>query len=96
MTNYQVVCRTLSEDESHIVRVGLVEQGGDPTKADLAQTPKQLNILLQTASNKCFFTTGNGQTAEILPYGDDFITTSADGTVVNNLRHLRKCRRFSS
>ena len=96
MTNYQVVCRTLNNDESHIISVGLIEPGGNPDKADFFQTPKQLNTLLRNNVHRCLYTTANGQTAEILPYGDDFITTTADGTVLNNLRHLRDCRGASS
>ena len=94
MTDYRIVCKNLSSDESHIVRVGLIKPNGDPDKADFSKTPKQVNQMIENG-DRCFFTLEGGKEAEVTQFGDDFITTKADGTIKNNLRNLRTCRGFS-
>ena len=94
MTDYRIVCRNLSDSESRIVKLGLIKPGGDPKKADFPATPKEVNTLIEKG-DRCFFTMENGKEVEVEQFGDDFIRTKADGTVKNNLRHLRKCNPFS-
>ena len=95
MTDYRIVCRTLSDDESHIEQVGLINPDGDPKNADFSATPKEVNTMIGN-DDTCYFTTEDGQRAEVTQHGDDYISTTADGTIENNLRHLRECRGFSS
>ena len=95
MTDYQIVCITLSDDESHISQVGLVERGGDIDSASRFATPQQINDLIGEEEHTCFFTDKNGNEVEVLEYGDRFIRTKADRISENNLRHLRNCNPFS-
>ena len=34
MTDYRIVCKNLSDDQSRILRVGLIRPGGNPKKAE--------------------------------------------------------------
>ena len=90
MVDYRIVCKNLSSDESHIVKVGLIEPNGDPKTADFSKTPKEVNQMIENG-NRCFFTLENGREAEVEQFGDDFIKTKADGILKNNLRNLRNC-----
>ena len=94
MTDYRIVCKNLSDNESRIIRIGLIKPGGNPSKADFSATPKEVNNMIESG-NRCFFTMEGGKEAEVDQFGDDFIRTKADGTVKNNLRHLRNCNPFS-
>jgi len=94
MTDYRIVCKNLSDDESRILRVGLIKPGGNPKKADFSATPKKVNDMIGNG-DRCFFTIEGGKETEVEQFGDDFIRTKADGTVKNNLRHLRNCNPFS-
>lgn len=94
MTEYRIVCKNLSSDESHIVKVGLIKPNGDPKKADFSKTPKEVNQMIENG-DRCFFTLVEGKETEVDQFGDDFIRTKADGTVKNNLRNLRDCRSFN-
>ena len=94
MADYRIVCRNLSEDESHIIKVGLINPGGSPDKADFGATPKEVNTMIKNG-HTCYFTTKDGKRAEVTRYGDNYISTDADDTIENNLRHLIKCGSFS-
>ena len=89
MTQYMIICITLSSDQNNIERVGLTSDSFSNIVRRFA-TPKELNQLLQNG-DKCYFTGMYGQRAEVEPYGDDFIRTSGDKTLINNLRHLHRC-----
>lgn len=91
MTEYRIVCKNLSPDESHIEKVGMIRPHGDSNKADLFRTPKEVNKMIENG-DRCFFTLEGGKEAEVEQFGDDFIKTKADGTLKNNLRNLRTCR----
>ena len=84
---YNITCRTLSIDQNRIVKVGLID-----TSSGLkhSATPKELNSLLRNG-DKCYFTRENKQTAEVKPYGSDYITTDGDASLDNNLRSLSSC-----
>ena len=94
MTDYRIVCKNLSSDESQIVEVGLIKPNGDPKIADFSRTPKEVNQMIEHG-DRCFFTLESGKEAEVEQFGDDFIRTKADGTLKNNLRNLRNCRSFN-
>jgi len=94
MTDYRIVCKNISSDETHIEKVGLIKPNGDPKQADFIRTPKEVNQMIKDG-DKCFFTLESGKDAEVEQFGDDFIRTKADGTLKNNLRHLRDCRSSS-
>ena len=89
MTTYKVVCKILSSDGERIQTVGLT----DDTLTDIATssaTPKEINQKIGNG-DRCFFTNEAGTQVEVEQFGDNFIRTKADGTVRNNLRHLRDC-----
>lgn len=88
MINYQIVCKTLSSDQSRIQTLGLSDTTDDRAKSSM--TPKEINTLIKNG-NRCFVTNEAGTQTEVIQFGDNFITTKADGTIQNNLRHLRDC-----
>lgn len=94
MTDYQIVCKNLTSDQSKIEKVGLVESGKPTKLAQLAKTPKQINDMIG-GNDKCFVTDEAGVEAEVIQFGDDFIRTKGDKTIKNNLLHLRDCNKFS-
>ena len=88
MTDYRIVCKTLSSDNNHIEKLGLSDSSSD--KANSSATPKEINTLIGNG-NRCFVTNEVKTQTEVIQFGEDFITTKADGTIRNNLRHLRDC-----
>lgn len=91
MTDYRIVCKTLTSDGSHIAKVGLIKPGESPSKATSSATPKEINDMISSGSDKCFVTNEAGKEVEVDTFGDDFIRTKPDGEIRNNLRHLRDC-----
>ena len=89
MTTYRIVCKVLSRNGDHIEKVGLTDdQSSD--KATSSATPKAINNII-AQGDRCFVTNEAGKETEVEQFGDDFIRTKADGTIRNNLRHLRDC-----
>lgn len=93
MATYRIVCKILSSDENHIQKAGLTDDTSSD-RATSSATPKDINDMIGNG-DQCFFTNEAGKEVEVEQFGDDFIRTKADGTVRNNLRHLRDCK-FSS
>ena len=89
MTTYRIVCKLLSSDNSHIQTVGITDNSSSDKATDSA-TPKKINELIGNG-HKCFVTNEDRKQVEVDQFGDDFIRTKADGTIKNNLRHLRDC-----
>ncbi|HZS74060.1 MAG TPA: DUF3892 domain-containing protein [Candidatus Nitrosotalea sp.] len=94
MTTYEIVCKTLTSDQSRIERVGLIESGGSANTASSSATPAQINESI-SKGHKYFFTNDAGMRVEVDRFENDFIRTKPDGILRGNLRHLRNCRPFS-
>ena len=91
LTTYRIVCKVLNGN--HIQTVGLTDNASSD-RATTSGTPKQINDMIGKG-DKCFVTNEAGKEVEVDQFGDDFIRTKPDGTIHNNLRHLRDCK-FSS
>ena len=89
MSTYRIVCRLISNDQSHIEEVGLTDDMSKDT-ANFRKTPSQINDMIANGA-QCFVTDEAGKEVEVVQFGDNFITTKPDGIIKNNLLHLRKC-----
>jgi len=88
MTEYNVVCKKLTEDKSKIAVVGLATP--DEVFAKWSATPKEVNEMIKNG-DVYFFTDEKGVTAEVDEVGDDFIRTKPDRKIHSSL-NIRDCK----
>jgi Protein of unknown function (DUF3892) len=89
MASYRIVC---VEKDDHITAVGT---GTNPRKASKRWTVAKVRERLD-AGDRFYTEDGDGNQADVEPYGEQWIRTDPDAQTDNNLDNLRACRSFGS
>ncbi len=87
-TEYNIVCKRLTKDESNIDVVGLATP--KEIFATISATPKEVNEMIEDGDT-FFFKDEKGNNAKVEEVGNDFIRTKPDGKIHNN-PSIRDCR----
>jgi len=87
-TEYNIVCKRLTKDESRIDVVGL----STPKEifATISATPKEVNEMIDNG-DIFNFKDEKGITTQVAEVGNDFIRTKPDGKIHNN-PSIRDCK----
>jgi len=86
-TEYNIVCKRLTSDQSKIDVVGLATP--KEIFATLSATPKEVNEMIDNGDT-FFFKDEKGNTVKVDKVGNDFIRTKPDGKIHNN-QSIRDC-----
>ena len=86
-TEYNIVCKKLTKDQSKIDVVGLATR--KEIFATLSATPKEVNEMIDSGDT-FFFKDEKGNTAQVDEVGNDFIRTKPDGKIHKN-QSIRDC-----
>ncbi len=87
-TEYNIVCKRLTKDESKIDVVGLATP--KEIFATISATPKEVNEMIDNG-DIFYFKDEEGITAQVDKIGDDFIQTKPDGKTYNK-PSIRNCK----